>query len=419
VKTEKQLPVILPAEDRLIFTNIFKTFRIAIRPGNLIIALLAVATISLAGWLMDFSDSVIAAAQPGGSNELNVYINNPAKLSTYIEQNKDTDKRTGVFITIWHFAETKFQKIVYSVFAFDLPSVVKNIAEYFKAVLWAVKYHFIYTLIFSLFELAVIAVAGGAICRMTALQFAKAEKPPLSEGLRYSFKKFLSLLTAPIAPLIIIIFISLFICLLGLLGNIPWAGELLIAIFLFPALLAGALIAILLIGTVASLPLMYPAIAYDNSDCFDALSRAFSYIYSRPWRMGFYTAVAAVYGSICYIFVRFFVFLILASVHSVLEFAIFVNPPGRNQNISKLNLIWPEPSFTNIFGTSTFISTGFSESAAAFLIHLTLLASLALLVSFIISFYFTANTIIYALLRKKVDNTDFDQIQHLTELTPD
>ncbi len=417
MKSEKQLPTILSAEDGLIFTNIFKTFRIAIRPGNLIIALLAVAVICLAGWLMDFSDSVIAAAQPGGSNELNVYINNPAKLSSYIEQNKDTDKKTGVFSTIWHFAETKFQKIVYSVFAFDLPSVVKNIAEYFKAALWAVKYHFIYTLIFSLFQLAVIAVAGGAICRMTALQFAQGEKPPLSEGLRYSFKKFLSLLTAPIAPLTIIIFISLFILLLGLLGNIPWVGELLIGIFLIPALLAGALITILLIGTVASLPLMYPTITYDNSDCFDAISRAFSYIYSRPWRMGFYTAVAAVYGSICYIFVRFFIFLILASVHWALELAIFVNLPGRNENISKLTNIWPEPSFTNLFGNPPWLhhlSTGFSESVAAFLIHLTLLACLGLLVAFIISFYFTANTIIYALLRKKVDNTDFDQIQHLT-----
>jgi hypothetical protein len=40
-----------------------------------------------------------------------------------------------------------------------------------------------------------------------------------------------------------------------------------------------------------------------------------------------------------------------------------------------------------------------------------------LLVSFVISFYFSANTIIYALMRNKVDNTALDDIYTLASDT--
>ena len=273
---------------------------------------------------------------------------------------------------------------------------------------WALRYHYIYSIIFFAITLAVISIAGGSLCRITALQLARGEKPGLTEALRFSTKKFLSFFAAPLAPVAIIIFVALFIFLLGLIGNIPRVGELIMGIFMLLALVAGALITVVLIGTVAGFNLMFPAVAYDGSDCFDAISRSFNYVYSRPWRMGFYTGIAAVYGAICYAFVRFFAFLLLWVTHRFLQFGVWVN--NSSEEVNKLTAIWPKPSFTNLLDSSGLAAANWSELIAAFLVNLCLLVIIGLLVSFVISFYFSANTIIYSLMRNRVDGTGLEEV---------
>jgi hypothetical protein len=394
--------------DDFLFPKIFKTFRMAIQPTKLIIAFLALAIICLAGWIMDFSETVVATEGTQGKlTELDIYMTNPAQVDSYIEGFKGKSRGTGVFSTLWHFSATKFQGAVDSVFAQDIPGVVKNIVDYFKAVGWALRHHPVYCIILFVIKLAVISIAAGAICRIAALQFARGEKPGLTEALRFSTKRFTSFFTAPLVPAGIIIFIGLFIFLLGLIGNIPWAGELIMGIFMPLALIAGALIAVVLIGAFAGFNLMFPAVAYDGSDCFDAISRSFSYIYAKPWRMGFYTAIAAVYGAICYTFVRFFTFLLLGVTHLTLQLGVWVE---NSKEVDKLTAIWPEPEFMNLLGSSGLATTNWAESLAAFLVHLFLLGVVGLIVSFIISFYFSANTIIYSLMRNKVDNTALEDI---------
>jgi hypothetical protein len=216
-------------------------------------------------------------------------------------------------------------------------------------------------------------------------------------------KRFTSFFTAPLAPLGIIIFIGLFIFLLGLIGNIPIVGELIMGICMLLALIAGALIAVVLIGAVAGFNLMFPSVAYDGSDCFDAISRSFSYVYTKPWQMLFYSAIATVYGAICYIFVRFFAFLLFSVTHCFLKLGVL----GDN---SKLAEIWPGSSFTRLVGPLDLSAANWSQSVAILLIYLCLLVVIGFVVSFIISFYFSANTIIYSLMRNKVDDTALEDI---------
>jgi len=394
----------------LLFPRIFQTFRMSIQPGKLIIAFSAVAVICLAGWIMDFSKTVVAAPNVQGKiteTELEIYMTDPANVKSYIEIYRERGSRSGVFSTLWHFSAARFHGAVNSLFAFDIPAVVANIADYFRAAGWAVRYHLLYSIVFFVIKLGVISVAGGALCRMTALQFARGEKPGLTGALRFSTKKFTSFFTAPLVPVCIIIFTALFVFLLGLIGNIPRVGELIVGMCMLLALIAGLLITILLIGTVAGFNLMFPAVAYDGSDGFDAISRSFSYVYSKPWRMGFYTAIAAIYGAICYTFVRFFGFLTLWVTHWFLQFGVWVE---NSKEINKLTSLWPEPTFTNLLGSSAPAPANWTESLAAFLIYLVVLVVIGMVASFIISFYFSANTIIYALLRNRVDNTALDDI---------
>jgi len=400
---EKQSPQVF---ENLLFPKVFKTFRIAIQPNQLIIAFLAVAVICLVGWLMDFSKTVVSRA--GGETELQIYITNTGQLQQFIEENKKfKGERKGVFSTLWHFKAARFHGAIKSLIVLNFQGVKANITGYFRAVKWALRYHLLYSIIFVIMKLAVLSIAGGAICRSAALQFAQGEKPGIGKTLHFSIKKFTSFFTAPLTPIAIIIFISVFIYLLGLIGNIPVVGELIMGVCMTLALIAGALIAVVLIGAAAGFNLMFPAVAYDGSDCFDAISRSFNYIYSKPWRMGFYTAIAAVYGSICYIFVRFFVFLLLIVPYGVLRIGIF--------NDSKLAKIWAKPEFFNLLGSNADVTANWAQSLAAFLVYLALLAVLGLLVSFVISFYFSANTIIYSLMRNRVDNTALEEIYTQTE----
>jgi len=385
----------------LLFPKIFQTFRMSIQPTKLIITFSALAIICLAGWLMDFSRTVVGRGDR--VTELQIYMTSPSLFQHFIETNKELkDERKGVFSTLWDFAAERFHGAVVSVFEFDIGGVVQNIQDYFRAVGWAMRHHSVYCIIFFVITLAVISVAGGAVCRITALQFARGEKPGLTEAIRFSVKRFASFFTAPLAPIGIIVFVGLFVFLLGLTGNIPWAGELIIGVCMLLALIAGALITVILIGAVAGLNLMFPAVAYDGSDCFDAISRSFSYVYARPWRMVFYTAIAAVYGSLCYIFVRLFAFLLLWITHLSLQLGIWGN--------DKLTAIWHEPHFWQLLVKPNWEALNWPQSIAAFLIYLCLLAVVGLLVSFIISFYFSANTIIYSLMRNKVDNTALEDV---------
>jgi len=116
--------------------------------------------------------------------------------------------------------------------------------------------------------------------------------------------------------------------------------------------------------------------------------------------MGFYTLVAAVYGAACYLFVRFFAFALLWVTAGFLQLGL------RN---AKFHAIWPQPSSIGFLGAAAEPQT-WSLWLGAFFVRIWVLMIAGLTVSFIISFYFTANTIIYALMRNRVDGTGLDEV---------
>src|SRR5262249_14918748 len=159
------------------------------------------------------------------------------------------------------------------------------------------------------------SVFGGAIARIAAVHVARDEKISIRQALRFSTSKFLSFLSAPIIPMLIVVAVGLVIAVGGVLGNIPFLGPVIVRLFFFLALVAGFVMTLVMLGTGGGFNLMYPTIAVEGSDSFDAISRSFSYLYARPWRMAFYSGVAILYGSICYLFVRYFLYLMLSLTH--------------------------------------------------------------------------------------------------------
>ncbi len=395
---ERTLPL-----DSFLFPRIFQAFRISIQPTKLIIALCALAIICLTGWIMDLASRSVVVVNPAGATELNLYAARVLDPDARSVPFMDTGRRTGVFATLWTFGAERMHAAVRSLFQLDIDDVIMNIVACFVALVWAFRYHIVYSLIFFAVVLAVLSVAGGAICRIAALQFAGAEKPGLRQAVRFGLRKFTAFFCAPLTPMIIILVIGAIIILLGAWGNIPYVGELTVGLLLPLAFAVAIIITIIAIGIVGGFSLMFPTIAYEDSDCFDSISRSFSYVYNKPWRMGLYAVIAFVYGAICYLFVRFFSFLVLWTTHAFLQL-------GFAYQNKKLHAIWPEPVFTDFFGAGVAAPPNWSTSISSALIYFWVLVVIGLVVSSVISFYFSASTIIYALMRNRVDFIPLEEV---------
>jgi hypothetical protein len=408
--------------DDLPFTKLLQSFRMAVGPTKMAIAMLTVIVICLVGWVMDIcTEADVTGPQQqlilppiiwsvvdfGKAAQLEVYITDPAKTIRSIEQYKQQGKGRGVFSTLWNFGAARFNGATVSLLKLDISNTLANIWLCVVGLAWAIKYHTVYSIIYFIIITVVICIFGGAICRSAALEFARGEKPGLTEAFRFSGTKFKSLLAAPFVPVGIMLFLGALVFFLGLIGNLPAGlGELIMALMLAATLVVGLLIVFLLTGTVAGASLMLPAVAYEGSDGLDAISRSFMYVFNRPWAMLFYTLTAIVCGTISYLFIRFFVFLLLIVTYALLYLGISCRVGGAD----KLAGLWPKPEFFDLLGSKAEMSMNWPETVSAFLIHLTVLFVVGLVVAFVISFCFCASTIIYALMRNTVDNVSIDKI---------
>jgi hypothetical protein len=476
------------------FTLIFKSFRIAIHPSKIVLALIALILIYIGG---SFLDRIWPAGSLAVPNELDVYAasrmesdpsqafvesrdaarqelvddykhelqsigkpdgnlqdikwaivdrrnkearrveeeNDPAKQSDPQESRRVARERDAAIQAIYQTASVHWQNIssvngiglwrtflsyevgatetiVSGVFggrwigqAGTLDGIVDLI---FVGPAWAIGYHGVYFAIFGIYCLILWSVFGGAIARIAAVQVARDEKISFRQALSFSTAKFLSFVSAPIIPLLIIVIVGLVVALGGLVFNLPFLGPIIGGALYFLALIAGFVMTLVLIGLVGGFNLMYPTIAVEGSDSFDAISRSFSYLYARPWRLLFYSLVALVYGTLCFIFVRFFLRLMLSLTH--LFTGLFILRHADNA-APLWPTLWPNPmTAPHLIYNIDYLTLSGGQTLGAFLLALWIYLTVAVLAAFVVSIYFSANTIIYVLMRHEVDATELDDV---------
>ncbi|MFA5864507.1 MAG: hypothetical protein WC975_07440 [Phycisphaerae bacterium] len=291
------------------------------------------------------------------------------------------------------------------------PGLVHTLALTVQGMGWFVRVHWLYFIIYTLFSLVIWAMAGGAICRIAALHAARDEKIPLREAFSFSIRKFGSFFTAPLMPVFFIIGCCIPLLLIGVVGVIPWLGEIVVGLSFFLVLLISFALAVTIIGGVGGLGLMYPTIAVEGSDTFDAFSRSYSYIYARPWRTIFYTLVAAVYGTLCFVFVKLLVGLVFSSASAIVGATMNLKSASYAAPLGKLQAMWFSPTPSGpFFGRFFLFELNWTERLASFFLALWVFILVGLVIAFAISFFFCAYTIIYLLLRRCVDATEVDEV---------
>jgi hypothetical protein len=307
----------------------------------------------------------------------------------------------------------------------ELPVLVEPLVKFLRPVTFLLNakagfWNRVYFILVLLWTLATWAYFGGAITRMAAVQVARKEKIPMREALRFTQSHLLSYFSAPLIPLAGILLFCILLFIYGLLHNlIPVVGDIVVdGLFWWLVLSAGLIMAIILVGLVGW-PMMYATISAEGSDSFDALSRSYSYVLSNPWHYLWYSLVALAYGAVVVFFVGFMGSLTvnlgkwgvsLADIRSDRDPAyLCIYAPtsfgwrdlllaGGNEVITASG----EP----VHRDEWYLYNKIGAGMVAFWLYLVFL----MVVGFGYSYFWTASTIIYLLMRRKVDDTEMDEV---------
>jgi len=241
----------------------------------------------------------------------------------------------------------------------------------------------------GLLSVAVWAFFGAAICRIAAVQLAADEQVGLGAALRFACRKWPSYCFAPLLPIGGVLLAAIPVLVLGFImkANI----GLLLGGFLWPlALVAGAFMAMLLVGLLFGWPLMWATISAEGTDSFDALSRTYAYLFQRPLHYVFYAVVAGFLGWLGWILVENFA----AGVVWMAYWA-----AGWGSGDAQIQAI--------MSGSDSLAGTGF---AGAVLVRFFAGCVKLLAVGYLFSYFWTAAVAVYFLLRRDVDATETDEV---------
>lgn len=264
---------------------------------------------------------------------------------------------------------------------------------------------------------------GGALCRMNALQFATRKRLSVGAALKFARRQMVSYLVAPLLPLSAVLILQGFNWLLGCLAaSFPSVGSAALGIGWVVVLFTSFLMAMLVLGITFGWPLMIAAVSTEDSDGFDGLSRAFGYLVDRPWK-----------ASLCVVssFPVFAISRILVSVLIGLTISLGATAVERGEtfaNSSYGSLIDFSGGHRMVFRTisvSDWLDTALTrdrslssvESLAESVRDGWALIPALLFVGFGPSFFWSATTVSYFLLRQSDDGTPLVSVVDWPERT--
>lgn len=244
-----------------------------------------------------------------------------------------------------------------------------------------------------IWALLVWSAFGVAIARIVVLEFASRESPSLRGSLKFSAGQLPSALGSVILPSVALMGLYLVCRLGGWIAYASWLRPFVGALWIID-LLCGLGIAIILMLLAAGWPLMVCTMAVDRGDSFEGFTRAFSYIFGRPWYALWLLVLTTLYGSIVFVFLV----TVASSAAQLAETA-----AGGHAGIDAITASTP-PILRN--GELPAEKPALSGKLAGFWLKLWATA----IAGFVASFFWSAASITYLLLRRSVDATPIDEV---------
>jgi hypothetical protein len=312
----------------------------------------------------------------------------------------------------------------------EVPVLIEPLVKFLRPVFYILSPHAgfvdrLYFLLVILWTVATWAIFGGAITRIAAVQVARNEKISLGEALRFTLARWRSYLFASFAPLGLLAGLEILLILFGLLNLVPVLAELWNGLFWLIPLGVGFIMAVVLVCLVGW-PMIQATLGAEGSDSFDALSRSYSYVLQNPWSYLWYSVVALVYGAVVVFFVGFMgslmVYLAKWGVSQTPGTAYFNRDPSymfvwaptsfgwRDLLLQGSPIVGGNPTVSDAAMRDYFRQWQPWNNIGLFLVTIWLYLVFLLVVGFGYSYFWSASTIIYFLMRRKVDDTEMDEV---------
>ncbi len=193
----------------------------------------------------------------------------------------------GAFESTVHYLHVHFELLVEGAVMCKPAAVYTSLLGVFyhlPAHLWSAGQGW-FLVLYGLFFILVVAVTGGAMCRMEACQIAANERLTMRQAMLHGLETWLRSFMALVIPVVLAGIVCGVLLLIGLVFmSIPLVNVLAALVYGL-VLLLGFLLVFILLGYVVSWILLLPAVAVENCEGGDAMQRAFAFVLNRPLHM--------------------------------------------------------------------------------------------------------------------------------------
>ena len=234
-----------------------------------------------------------------------------------------------------------------------------------------------------------------------AVELAGEEHVGFGAMMRYAASRWRAYFAAPLLLIVIVLMIAAAMGAAG--GLLRWdLGVLVTGLVLWPfMLLGGFVMTFLLVWLGFGWPLMWATISTEGEDSFDALSRSQQYLLQRPLHYLFYVLVAVFVGWLGWLVVSNFAAGVVGMTAWAADWGADSSRwlAGPDTGARRVDLL-----------TSENANLGAAGHVGAGLLLFWCGCVKMLAVGFLYSYFWTASTCIYLLLRRDADATEIDEV---------
>lgn len=264
-------------------------------------------------------------------------------------------------------------------------------SRWFEAPVALVSQHPWATMASLLPAVLVIGVLGGAVSRSASVETASGIRPSMTSSLGFALSKWRSLGAALLGPPLIVLLI------VGLLAATGWvlfslAGIKLLGALLYPLLLLGGLMVVLLVmGYALGWPMLAPAVMSEGSDGLDSLQRVYAYVIARPLRLVVYLLILLV---------------LLGFSAGVFDFVMtkMVTVTARSASA------WLSSGAAQVLTENTPLRGSFSDRGAGWLVGFWVTIVKVVTAAYVFSFIASGGSVLYLLMRRVCDGQDVGEV---------
>lgn len=148
--------------------------------------------------------------------------------------------------------------------------------------------------------------AGIAISKLTYEQLRGDEFYEVKEAWKQALKSLGALIATPVLLGLFVILLLAAGLLLGLIGRIPFAGEMIVGLLVIPAFAVALFVVYLIVVFFFTFTIGPAVIGTTKSDAFDNLFEVFSCVNDQPWRLIWYQFMLVIFAIVGMVILAFF-----------------------------------------------------------------------------------------------------------------